>query len=71
YSVLDKKMTEQYNALDKKFDVYIAKTDEKLTAIDKRLERLETSQKNQIWALIGILGSVLVGLTGKLLFLSK
>ena len=38
-----------------------ARLEEKVDSIDKRVEKVETSQKNQIWALIGILGTALVG----------
>lgn len=34
--------------------------DTKVDGIDKRLEKVEASQKNQIWALIGILGTVVL-----------
>ncbi|MGK7873435.1 MAG: hypothetical protein AB4426_09010 [Xenococcaceae cyanobacterium] len=49
FEQLDKKLTEQYNtldkridALDKKFDVYIAKTDERLKGIESRLETFQS-----------------------------
>jgi tetrahydromethanopterin S-methyltransferase subunit G len=34
--------------------------DTKVDGIDRRLEKVETSQKNQIWALIGILATAVV-----------
>ena len=52
----------------KRLDERINGVETRLDSVDKRLERLETSQKNQIWALIGILGTALLGLTSKILF---
>ncbi len=37
--------------------ISVARLDERTENIDKRLDKVETSQKNQIWALIGILGT--------------
>lgn len=43
----------------------IKSLDEKVTTLDKRVEKIENSQKNQIWALIGILGTALLGTVGR------
>ncbi|GBF79869.1 hypothetical protein [Aphanothece sacrum] len=39
--------------------------DEKVTTLDKRIEKIENSQKNKICALIGILGTALLGTVGR------
>ena len=38
-----------------------ARIEEKLDSLDKRVEKLEGSQNKQIWTLIGIVGTALVG----------
>ncbi len=38
-----------------------ARIEEKLDGLDKRVEKLEDSQSKQIWTLIGIVGTALVG----------
>ena len=35
--------------------------DEKVSSLDKRLEKVESSQNRQIWALIGILFTAILG----------
>jgi septal ring factor EnvC (AmiA/AmiB activator) len=42
--------------------------DAKVDSIDKRTEKVETSQKNQIWALIGILGTVVLATVVRFVF---
>jgi tetrahydromethanopterin S-methyltransferase subunit G len=74
FEQLDRKI----ETIDKKLDIYIATNDEKLNAInqrldkmDKRLENLEISTRNQIWALIGILGTTLLTIAGKVFLFSS
>ncbi len=46
--------------LEEKLSGEIKALDIKVDGIDKRLEKVETSQKNQIWALISILSTVVL-----------
>ncbi len=71
---LDKKLDrtqfdleKKIDSIDKKIEVSgekisgeIKALDIKIDSIDKRLDKVEISQKNQIWALIGILGTVVL-----------
>ena len=38
-----------------------ARIEEKLDGLDKRVEKLEGSQNKQIWTLIGIVGTAIIG----------
>ncbi|KGF71747.1 hypothetical protein DO97_15835 [Neosynechococcus sphagnicola sy1] len=58
-------------SLDKKFDVFAARTEEKLTSIDQRLERLEKrvdSQDNRLWAFVAAAFLTVLGFLAKLAF---
>jgi SMC interacting uncharacterized protein involved in chromosome segregation len=71
---LDKKLDrtqfdleKKIDSIDKKIEVLgekisgeIKALDIKVDSIDRRLDKVEISQKNQIWALIGILGTVVL-----------
>jgi predicted nuclease with TOPRIM domain len=71
---LDEKLEGKINKLDEKLEGKIDKLDEKvdkltveltamttkIEAIDKRLEKVEGTQKNQIWTLITLLGGSLI-----------
>lgn len=40
----------------------VAKIETKLESLDKRLEKVEDSQKAQVWTLIGILATAVLGI---------
>ncbi len=42
-------------------EVQIATLTEKVDGMDKRLEKVEGTQKNQVWTLIGILATAILG----------
>lgn len=52
----------------KRLDERINGIEKLLNTMDKRLEKVETSQKNQIWTLIGVLTTTIIGLTTRLFF---
>ncbi len=43
-------------------EVQIATLTEKVDGMDKRIEKVEGTQKNQVWTLIGILATAILGL---------
>ncbi len=52
------KQSEKLNTIE----VNIATLNEKVDGMDKRLEKVEGTQKNQVWTLIGILATAILGL---------
>ncbi|MBE9242527.1 hemolysin XhlA family protein [Synechocystis salina] len=38
-----------------------ARAEEKLDSLDKRVEKLDGSQSRQVWTLIGIIGTTVIG----------
>ncbi|MGK7881375.1 MAG: hemolysin XhlA family protein [Crocosphaera sp.] len=52
------KQSEKLNTIE----VNIATLTEKVDGMDKRLEKVEGTQKNQVWTLIGILATAILGL---------
>ncbi len=51
------KQSEKLNTIE----VNIATLTEKVDGMDKRLEKVEGTQKNQVWTLIGILATAILG----------
>jgi hypothetical protein len=64
--------------MDKKMDVFIARTDERFNAIDERFKFIVTqlveikaqlkSQDNRLWGFIAVLSVAVIGFLGKLAF---
>lgn len=52
------KQSEKLNTIE----VNIATLNEKVDGMDKRLEKVEGTQKNQVWTLIAILATAILGL---------
>jgi predicted nucleic acid-binding Zn-ribbon protein len=52
---------EQLNKDVTEIKVGQARLEERMTAVEGEVKELKTSQRNQIWALIGILGTVALG----------
>ncbi|MDJ0659400.1 MAG: hemolysin XhlA family protein [Crocosphaera sp.] len=52
------KQSEKLNTIE----VNIATLTEKVDGMDKRVEKVEGTQKNQVWTLIGILATAILGL---------
>ncbi|ACK73046.1 conserved hypothetical protein [Gloeothece citriformis PCC 7424] len=64
-------LTSQVGAIDKKLDIYIAKTDEKLNYIEQNLNDLKKQsekQDNRLWLLISGLFLTMLGAIAKFLF---
>ena len=72
---LDKKIDDRFNdlkddikAIDKKLDIYVAKTDERLNSIDQGLadiKRQSEKQDNRLWVLISGMCLALLGILVK------
>ena len=72
---LEKKIDDRFNdlkddikAIDKKLDIYIAKTDERLNSIDQGLadlKRQSEKQDNRLWVLISGMCLALLGILAK------
>ena len=61
-------LKDDIKAIDKKLDIYIAKTDERLTSIDQGLsdiKRQSEKQDNRLWVLISGMCLALLGILAK------
>lgn len=61
-------LKDDIKAIDKKLDIYIAKTDERLNSIDQGLadlKRQSEKQDNRLWVLISGLCLALLGILAK------
>jgi hypothetical protein len=61
-------LKDDIKAIDKKLDVYIAKTDERLNSIDQGLadiKRQSEKQDNRLWVLISGMCLALLGILAK------
>lgn len=65
----DKLDTIQKDVMDLK--VGVATLTEKVEGMDKRLEKVEGTQKNQVWALIILLAGAIVTAGARLFFISN
>jgi hypothetical protein len=66
-----RELKELISNLDKKIDVFQARTEEKLDGVAKRLDNLETRERdrdNRFWALVGGAFLALFGLLAKMAF---
>lgn len=64
-------LSDEIKTIDKKMDVYIAKTDERLDSIKQNLDDLKKQsekQDNRIWLLISGLFLTLLGAVAKIAF---
>jgi hypothetical protein len=64
---LDKKM----DGFDKRLEVFQARTEEQLNAINKRIYSLEqrgNAQETRFWGLVTLLATALLGILGKVIF---
>ena len=75
---LDEKFTDQIKRLDEKFTdkidkltVEVANCTTNINNLDKRVEKLEGTQKNQIWTLITLLGGSLIAVGFRAFFMEN
>lgn len=75
---LDEKFTDQIKRLDEKFTekidkltVEVATCTTNINNLDKRVEKLEGTQKNQIWTLITLLGGSLIAVGFRAFFMEN
>ncbi|MCP2728175.1 coiled-coil domain-containing protein [Limnofasciculus baicalensis] len=75
---LDQKLTQQIDKLDQKLTdkidkltVEVATCTTNLSNLDKRVEKLEGTQKNQIWTLITLLGGSLIAVGFRAFFMDN
>ena len=75
---LDEKFTSQINKLDEKLTgkiekltVEVATCTTNINNLDKRVEKIEGTQKNQIWTLITLLGGSLIAVGFRAFFMEN